>query len=357
MSKTIVIVHDYITQRGGAERVVLALLRTFPEAELVTSLYEPQATFPEFARYNVHPLWSDRISAFRHNHTLAYPVLPLVFSRAIKNADAVICSSSGWAHAVRTGSIPKLVYCHNPARWLYQPDDYFSDRSSLVRMGHRAISTPLRAWDQAAAGTADRYLANSTGVAARILRVYGLTASVVHPPVMIDASGLQVPIPSVEPGFFLTLNRPRGYKNARAIAQAIMAHPTARAVFVGAEPGPETNSRIQHFADLPDAQIRWLYASCTALVAASSEDFGLTPLEANAFGKPAIALRAGGYLDSVIDGTTGYFFNTADPDKIKDAIDRILHSPLAPGPMIGHAVRFSHSVFGEAIKSHISCIV
>src|SRR5436189_353008 len=117
----IALVHDYLTQRGGAERVVLSLTRAFPDAPLYTSLYDPAGTFREFADVDVRPLALNAIATLRQRHRLALPLLAAAFSRLEVPADVVVCSSSGWAHGAQVEG-RKVVYCHTPARWLYQPD-------------------------------------------------------------------------------------------------------------------------------------------------------------------------------------------------------------------------------------------
>jgi len=157
----VAIAHDYLTQRGGAERVVLAMLRAFPEATVHTLLYDPDGTFPEFrdARVVTSPL--DRIGPLRRNHRLGLPVLAPAASRMTVDADVTIVSTSGWAHGfdVRGRSV---VYCHNPARWLYQGDEYLGERPRrLTSLALGALAAPLRRWDQAAMRRHDRYLVNS----------------------------------------------------------------------------------------------------------------------------------------------------------------------------------------------------
>ena len=120
----VAIVHDYLTQRGGAERVVLAMHRAFPQAPIYTSLYEPDLTFPEFKDLDVRPSYLNRSEFFRHHHRLALPFLAHAFSRFEIDQKVVLCSSSGWAHGVQTAGT-KLVYCYCPARWLYKRTDYF----------------------------------------------------------------------------------------------------------------------------------------------------------------------------------------------------------------------------------------
>src|SRR5262245_9086311 len=125
----VALVHDYLTQRGGAERVVLAMISAFPAAPVFTSLYEPQTTYPGFRNADVRPLRINRISLLRHNHRLAFPLLAAAFSSLQIEADVVVCSTSGWAHGARTDG-KTVVYCHAPARWLYQPERYLGNGES-----------------------------------------------------------------------------------------------------------------------------------------------------------------------------------------------------------------------------------
>src|SRR5437868_3905298 len=127
----VAIVHDYLTQRGGAERVVLSMLKAFPKALVYTSLYDPNSTFQEFRNIEVRTLPIDRIGTLRRNHRLALPLLAPAFSQLKVDADVVICSSSGWAHGVKTDA-RKVVYCYTPARWLYQPDRYLARDKSVA---------------------------------------------------------------------------------------------------------------------------------------------------------------------------------------------------------------------------------
>ena len=117
----VAIAHDYLTQRGGAERVVLAMLRAFPGATVHTLLYDPEGTFPEFREAHVVTSPLNRLGPLRRDHRLALPLLAPSFSRLEIAADVVVCSSSGWSHGARVEG-RKVVYCHTPARWLYQPD-------------------------------------------------------------------------------------------------------------------------------------------------------------------------------------------------------------------------------------------
>ena len=181
MPGSVALVHDYLTQRGGAERVALSLTRAFPEASLYTSLFAPETTFPEFAEVDVRPLPLNRLAPLRTHHRLALPLLAPAFSRLRLKERVVICSSSGWAHGVSVAG-RKIVYCHTPARWLYQPENYLRGRSAALRVTTRALRPALERWDRRAAASATDYLANSTVVADRIRELYGLEAEVLPPP-------------------------------------------------------------------------------------------------------------------------------------------------------------------------------
>ncbi|MHB8509172.1 MAG: glycosyltransferase, partial [Candidatus Dormibacteria bacterium] len=129
-SLRIAIVHDYLTQRGGAERVVLGMLQAFPDARLITSVYNPETTFPAFGDRVVETSGLQRVEAFRTDPRRALPLLAKTFSRTtVRDVDLVLCSSSGWAHGVTT-TAPKLVYCYNPPRWVYQHSDYVEAQSA-----------------------------------------------------------------------------------------------------------------------------------------------------------------------------------------------------------------------------------
>jgi glycosyltransferase involved in cell wall biosynthesis len=341
----VAIVHDYLTQRGGAERVVLAMSDAFPAAPIYTSLYEPEATFPEFAGRDIRTLWVNRLAPLRTHHRLAFPLLGPAFSSLNVDADILLCSSSGWAHAARTTG-RKFVYCHSPAKWLYRSDEYLGAApKSFARAALRALERPLRVWDAHAARSAETYVANSTAIAALILAVYGLNAEVVPPPVVLDASGPRSPAAGVEPGFFLSVARPLPYKNVDRVVEAFSLLPDARLVLVGGTAHAKARPNVTVLTDISDSELRWLYANCRGLVAAAHEDFGLAPLEAAAFGKPTAALRAGGFLDTVVPGETGVFFETLDPAAVAAAVTALGARTFDENRLRQQAAAFSRERF------------
>lgn len=357
-SVPVALVHDYLTQRGGAERVVLALTGAYPLAPLHTSFYDADGTFPEFTGVDIRTLPIDRIAALRTRHRLALPILAPAFSRLTVDAEVSLCSSSGWAHGARvTGR--KVVYCHTPARWLYQTDRYLDGSSVASKAVVSLLAPSLRTWDRRAAASADRYLVNSTAVRQRVSDHYGIDAEVVPPPVEVDPDGAATEVGGIEPGFFLCVSRLLAYKNVDSVTEAFRSLPGHRLVVVGSGPldGPIRASappNVTVLGRVDDSSLRWLYRSCSGLVAASHEDFGLTPVEAATFGKPTAALRWGGFLDTMVEGTTGVFFDRPEPALIAGAVERLSGSRWSGETLRSHAETYSLERFVQRIAAVVA---
>lgn len=352
---SIALVHDYLTQRGGAERVVLSMHRAFPDATVHTSLYEPSTCFPGYRQVRVEASPLNRFGLLRRRHRLAFPMLAAAFSSWVVDADVTVVSSSGWAHGVRTTG-RKIVYCHAPARWLHQREQYLRQRGAAARLALAASQRPLQAWDIAAARSADRYIANSTVVRQRVWDAYGIDADVIHPPHSIGVDGRQRPVHGIEPGYVLCVARLQAYKNVDVVVSAMRQLPGVRLVVVGTGPSLPylehiAGPNVRFVSELSDSRLRWLYANAAVLAAASHEDFGLTPVEAAAFGVPTVALRAGGYLDTVVDRRTGLFFDELSPDQLAVAIDKALSFAWDREAVRAHAGRFSESSFVSAMRA------
>lgn len=346
----VALAHDYLNQRGGAERVVLELAAMFPAAPIYTSLYRPGSTFPEFARYDIRTTALDGIAVDARFRTL-FPLFPAAF-RALGTLpqDVVISSSSGWAHGVRTRpDALHVVYCHTPARWLYEDEH-------LGRSAGRALASPLfgamRRWDRGAARRADLYIANSAVVRERIRRRYGRDAPVVHPPVDVDRF---TPRPRGER--LLVVSRLLPYKRVDVIVDAATRAGLGLDV-VGSGPALADLRRragptVTFHGRLPDADVTALMESCRAFCLPGREDFGMTPVEANAAGKPVVALGQGGALESVVDGVGGTFFRTHDPDDVLDAIRRCDRIATAPEEIARLARRFAPDVFRRRLAEEL----
>ncbi|WP_434966167.1 glycosyltransferase family 4 protein [Janibacter indicus] len=355
----VAIAHDYLTQRGGAERVVLALLRAFPDATVHTTLYDPEGTFPEFRDVDIRVSPLNRVGPLRRHHRAALPFLPFASSALRIDADLVVASSSGWAHGFPTTG-RTLVYCHAPARWLYQSERYLGGdpRRSPTGLALLALRAPLRRWDRRAAARADAYLANSHVVRERIGEAYGIDAEVLPPPFAVDTTGEQEAVPEAADwgsGYHLVVSRLLPYKNVDQVVEAFRGLPE-RLLVIGAGPLLEqlraaAPDNVRIATDLSDAQMRWAYTHARALVAASHEDFGLTPLEAGAFGRPTLALRAGGYLDTIAEGVNGAFFDAPTADAIRAAVVADRDATWDEAAIRAHVEAFSPNRFVERVRA------
>ena len=362
----VAIAHDYLTQRGGAERVVLSLIKAFPGATVHTTIYNPETTYPEFRDVTVVTSPLDRVPEFRTEPRRALPLLAAAAGGMQIDADLVVASSSGWAHGF-SHSGRMLVYCHNPARWLYQSDDYLGKDPRLFRerLALGAVGRPLRRWDMRAALQADKYLGNSSIVVERIARTYGITADFVPPPHSIDADGRRQVVNEIEDwrdGYHLVVSRLLPYKNVDHALEAFGALPDERLVVVGAGPLADrlravAPANVRMVSGLSDAQLRWTYAHATALIAPSLEDFGLTPLEAASFGKPTLALHAGGYLDTIDPAVNGLFFEEASAQDIRAAVAESRARHWDPTAIRAHADLFSEAHFIERIRAEAAALL
>lgn len=348
----VAIVHDHLLHRGGSERLLLSMHKAFPSAPIYTAFFDATRTYPEFAQLDVRELPIGRIVPLRRRHKWAFPVLAPAFSRLHLKSNYVLCSSSGWAHgAVAQGR--KVVYCHSPANWLYRAKHYVRKDDVVARQVLRVLGPRLERWDRNAAATADLYIANSREVASRIRSIYGITARVLHPPPTLDSEGEQVRLP-ISGGFLLSVSRMVPHKNLDAIIAAFSQLPSERLVVVG--DGPERKrleraapKNVMFLGVIDESKLRWLYDNCVALVAASHEDFGLTPLEAAAFGKPSVVLQWGGFLDSVTP-RTGIFFDEPSPQAIVEAISRLRQRSFSASDLREHAATFSEETFVTRLR-------
>lgn len=362
----VAIAHDYLTQRGGAERVVLAMARAFPEARIHTTLYDPDGTYPEFADHRIVTSPLNRIGPLRRGHRLALPFLAPTASAMRVDADVVLVSSSGWAHGFGHGG-RSLVYCYSPARWLYQTETYLGGPAHRSPRGLALLllRPALKRWDQRAALGATRYLAISRVVRERIHDTYGLDADVVPAPHSMDAAAPQDPVPQLsdwaEGGYHLVVSRLLPYKNVGVVVEAVRGT-DHRLVVVGAGPGRDDliatkPDNVRLLSGLSDPQVRWVYAHSRTLVAPSIEDYGLSPLEAAVFGRPSLTLRAGGYLDTVVEGVTGLHVDAPDPALVRAGLDEVERHPFDPEAIRAHAARFGEAGFAARLQAEVDDLV
>jgi glycosyltransferase involved in cell wall biosynthesis len=343
---SVAIVHDYLNQPGGAERVVLAMSQIWPDAPIYTSLYRADSTFPGFGAADVRTTglhWLPIDSGFRNLFAL-YPAAFRSFGPL--HYDVVISSSSGWAHSVRTAPDTfHAVYCYTPARWLYGGEYLRADRR---RQALRPFVGGMRRWDRLAAHRADLYIAISQEVRERIERQYHVRAPVVYPPVDVDRFR---PRPRGER--LLVVSRLLPYKRVDAIVEVATRAGIGLDV-VGNGPMLEELRRqagptVEFHGRLDDDAVTELMQGCRALCVLAKEDFGITPVEANAAGKPVVALGAGGALETLVDGVTGAFFTSYEPEEILAAIHRCDRIDTTPDALAEAARRFSPRAFEASL--------
>jgi glycosyltransferase involved in cell wall biosynthesis len=348
--RSVAIVHDYLNQPGGAERVVLEMARIFPDAPIYTSLFRPDSTWPGFDGLEVRTSFLDKLPVDRGFRALL-PAYPAAFkSLGTLDYDVVISSSSGWAHSVRT--TPEslhLVYCYAPARWLYT-DRYVE--SSARRRLMTPVTSPLRRWDRRKAASADGYITIADNVRQRVLDAYGIDSAVVHPPVDIDRFR---PTPRGER--LLVVSRLIAYKRIELVVEAatrlgipldVVGDGPHRAA-LEAIAGPS----VTFHGKLPDEQVTALMQAASAVCFPGQEDFGIVPVEANAAGKPVVAFAAGGALETLEEGFSGVFFHRAEVGDVMEAIRRVYDLDTDPAAIALAARRFSPQAFAARLNGVI----
>jgi glycosyltransferase involved in cell wall biosynthesis len=187
-------------------------------------------------------------------------------------------------------------------------------------------------------------------MAGAIKQVYGIEAEVLSPPPGLTPEGAIVPIPGVEPGYFLCVARLLPYKNVEAVVDAVGSLPSSRLVIVGDGPlrqalHDRASANVHFVGVVDDAKLRWLYQHSLALVAASHEDYGLTPLEAASFGRPSVVLRAGGFLDTVREGVTGLFFDEPSGEVVTSVLEAASEVAWDSSAIVAHAKTFGKEAF------------
>ena len=349
----VALVHDYLNQYGGAERVLEALHDLFPEAPVFTSMYDPGAMPPGYRAWDIRTSFMQRLPGVHRHHQMYLPLYPLAFRRfRLEGYQVVVSSSSAFAKGVRpaAGAL-HVCYCHSPMRFAWNFRQY-AEREQIGPLVRRALPPLLawlRAWDVATARRVDVVVANSRAVAGRIRAWWGREASVIFPPVDVDRAQ---PAPPGEIGdYFLLVSRLVPYKridlalaafNALGLPLKIVGEGRDREALMG-QAGPT----IQFLGQVSESEKFHLYAHCRAAVFPAEDDFGIAQVEVQASGRPAIALARGGALDTVVDGVTGVLFPEQTVESLIDAVRRFERLHFSPGELVRHARRFSRGRFKE----------
>jgi glycosyltransferase involved in cell wall biosynthesis len=343
----VAISHDWLNQFGGAERVLMEIHRLFPAAPVYTTVHDPARLPGEMRELTVRPSFLQRIPGARRRHQLFLPLMPMAFEQFdLGEHEVVISSSSACAKGVIAGPhTVHVCYCHTPCRYIW--DQYHEYTRNLPLRGLAApVGHWLRLWDQLSSDRVDHFIANSAWVAARIRAYYRRDAEVVYPPVEVSRFRPRLGEPD---DFYLVVSRLVPYKRIDLAVQAA-TQLNRRLVVVGE--GPQS-ARLRALAGptvefrgrLDDEEVSGLYARCRALLFPSLEDFGITPVEAQAAGRPVIAYGRGGALETVQDGATGIFFDSQTVVSLAEAMLRFERMNFDPAACRRNAERFDASIF------------
>jgi glycosyltransferase involved in cell wall biosynthesis len=349
----ITLVHDYLLVMRGAERTFAAMAEVFPDAPILTLLYDEEATHERF-RGRVTASTLQRLGVSQHTFRRLLPLYPLAIARLpLPSSDVVLSSSSAFAHGVRVPrGVLHVSYCHAPFRYAwYEEARALGELPALLRPLLRAQLRRMRVWDAMAASRVDSYIANSELTRERIKRYYGRDSVVIHPPVETHRFTPGLPGDSL-----LVVSELVRHKRVHI---ALEAARRARAPICVVGTGPEQESlsaaypHARFLGRAGDDELAQLYSRARAVVVPSIEEFGITAVEAQAAGRPVIAAAAGGALETVLDGSTGLLALPDDADSFAQAITSIDRLEFDPDEAVANAERFSVDRFKARIAAHV----
>ncbi|MFY9457723.1 MAG: glycosyltransferase [Candidatus Spechtbacterales bacterium] len=353
----VALVHDYLNQYGGAERVLAAFCEMFPDAPIYTLVYDAKLTGFAFEGRNIKTSFLQKVpfAASRHRY---FPIfMPYAVEQLdLSGYDLVLSDSGSYAKGVITKpNTLHVSYCHTSHRYVWENSHKLIGEFGYPRI-IKALSplfmTYVRVWDVTAAERVDAFIANSEFVRRRIKKYYGRDAAVIYPPVNWERFSIQEPA-----DYFLMVGRMVPYKKF-GLAVDIFNQLGLRLKIIG--DGPErkklekkAHSNIEFLGLVSEPNLPEYYARAQALIFPQEEDFGVVALESMASGRPVIAYRAGGALEIIKEGEDGVFFDEQTSDSLIDAIGRFQDIQFDPKLIREHAMRFDKERFKEEIRNFI----
>jgi glycosyltransferase involved in cell wall biosynthesis len=357
MVPRVAIVHDYLNQWGGAERVLEEMRAIWPDAPIFASIYDRERMPAAYREWTIRTTFMQRLPGILRNHQPYLPLYPLAFSRLdLRPYDLIVSSSSAFAKNVHPapGAL-HVCYCHSPMRFAWNAADY-ARRERLGSPARAALSPllgALRRWDERGTARVDHLIANSRTVAERIARYYGREAVVIHPPVQTD-----IPPAEGQPDdFYLIVTRLVPYKRLDIVVDAFTRSGLPlRIVGQGRDRAAlerRAGPNITFLGGVSDEEKQRLYARCRATIFPAEDDFGIAQVEAQAAGRPVIAYRAGGATETVRDGVTGIFFDEQTPEAVQAAVERLAATRFDAATIRAHARGFDAAIFRQSITDYV----
>ncbi|WP_271808450.1 glycosyltransferase [Clostridium beijerinckii] len=355
----IALVHDWLPFMGGAERVLTNFFELYPKAPIYTTICNKSKIDGPLREANIITSNLQKKNKEIKNHRKLFPLMMTAIERFNLNEyDVVLSSSSSVAKGVITSpSTMHICYCHSPMRYAWEfSHEYAGKMAGKGSLKGKLLSyflTGIRLWDNASSDRVDYFIANSQNVAKRIWKHYRRKSVVIHPPVRCNLFNIS----DIDDEYFLIVSRLQEYKRIDLAIEAFnkLGFPL---VIIGDGPDREklermAKSNIKFLGRESDEVIKEHYAKCRAFIFPGEEDFGITPLEAMASGRPVIAYRKGGALETVVENKTGVFFDNQNCEDLTKAIEEFESMTFDKYDIRKHAEAFDEAVFKENIKVFI----
>ncbi len=363
----IALVHDYLKEYGGAERVLMTLHRLYPRAPIYTAFALVGSTAAkEFKGAKINESFLSPLIKHKNLYSPLRFLAPLIWkSFNFKNFDLVIASSSWFiTRGFRVGKKTKTIcYCHTPPRFLYGFKTSVEWQRYLpVRLYALIVNHFLRFYDFKSAQEVDFFLANSNNVAGRIKKFYRRDSTVIYPPV--KAKEIAKATKNLKPqDYFLIVSRLVGAKGIELAAEVasrakikikIVGEPAGLRFLGGELNRLKANPYLEFLGRVTDEELYRLYGQCKAFLAlAEDEDFGIAAVEAMAAGRPVIAYRGGGFLESVVEGKTGLFVDTLESGSLAKTVSNFRAEKYRPTDCVKQALKFDEAIFKKKLTEFI----
>ncbi len=356
------LVHDWLNQIGGAEDVLAELVDMYPERPVYTSIYAPEMMPAAYKTWDIRTLWLDRMPAIHTHHQPYLPLYPMAWGGLdLSEFDVVLSNKSGFCHGFQKGrETLHVCYCLAPTRYVWQFESYIA-REGLgrgVSLALQPLISQLRRWDYAAAQRVDHFIAISTEIQQRIKTYYDRDSVIIYPPVDTERfAQAAVTSPDDVGDYFLIVSRLIPYKRIDLAVQA--ATRLGVKLKIGGR-GRDlerlksmAGETVEFLGYVPDDALPDLMARAKAFIFPGLEDFGITPVQSQAAGRPVIAYAGGGALDTVIPGMGGEHFHTTTVDDLAQVMASFDATRYQPQQMQAHARKFDSRLFRDQLDGFI----